>query len=118
MSLQSTKDLPFSSTCAAFGRGAAVALMKEGERKEDILAGLHDAIAKRVLSIVKRVGLADKFVISGGIGRNVGLVSRIEAKIDGLKVNLPQEPMIVGAMGAALFALDRAKKNGNERSEA
>jgi predicted CoA-substrate-specific enzyme activase len=110
LSLKSKKDLPFSTTCAAFGRGAAVTMMKEGERKEDILAGLHEAVAKRVLSLVKRVGIADKFVITGGIGRNVGLVSRIEERLDGLKITLPQEPMIVGAVGAALFALDRAKK--------
>lgn len=110
LSLQSTKVLPFSSTCAAFGRGAAVAMRKEGERKEDILAGLHDSIAKRVLALVRKVGIADKFVISGGIGRNVGLVSKIEEKLDGLKAHLPQEPMIVGAVGAALFALDRARK--------
>ncbi len=110
LSLKSTKDLPFSTTCAAFGPGAAVTMMKEGERKEDILAGLHEAVAKRVLALVKRVGIADKFVISGGIGRNVGLVSRIEEGLDGLKITLPQEPMIVGAVGAALFALDRAKK--------
>jgi activator of 2-hydroxyglutaryl-CoA dehydratase len=45
-----------------------------------------------------------------GIGRNVGLVTKIEGRLDGLKVHLPQEPMIVGAVGAALFALDRAKK--------
>jgi len=51
----------------------------------------------------------DKFAITGGIGRNVGLVSKIEAKA-GLKVTLPEEPMIVGAMGAALIALDHAKK--------
>jgi predicted CoA-substrate-specific enzyme activase len=113
-SLQSTKDLPFSTTCAAFGRGAAVTMMKEGERKEDILAGLHEAIAKRVLALVKRVGIADKFVITGGIGRNVGLVSRIEKGLDGLKITLPQEPMIAGAVGAALFALDRARKNGSD----
>ena len=110
LSLKSKKDLPFSTTCAAFGRGAAVTMMKEGERKEDILAGLHEAVAKRVLSLVKRVGVADKFVITGGIGRNVGLVSRIEERLDGLKITLPQEPMIVGAVGAALFASDRAKK--------
>jgi predicted CoA-substrate-specific enzyme activase len=110
LSLQSTKALPFSSTCAAFGRGAAVAMRKEGERKEDILAGLHESIAKRVMALVSKVGIADKFVISGGIGRNVGLVNKIEAKLGGLKVNLPQEPMIVGAVGAALFALDRARK--------
>jgi predicted CoA-substrate-specific enzyme activase len=110
LSLQRTKDLPFSSTCAAFGRGAAVAMRKQGERKEDILGGLHEAIAKRVTALVRKVGIADKFVITGGIGRNVGLVSQIEQMLDGLKVTLPQEPMIAGAVGAALFAWDRAKK--------
>jgi predicted CoA-substrate-specific enzyme activase len=116
LSLKSTKLLPFSSTCAAFGRGAAVTMRKEGQSKEDILNGLHAAIAGRVMPLVKKVGIADKFVISGGIGRNVGLVQKIEAKLDGLKVNLPQEPMIVGAVGAALFALDRARKQGEEKT--
>jgi predicted CoA-substrate-specific enzyme activase len=110
LSLESKKDLAFSSTCAAFGRGAAVTMRKEGERKEDILNGLHESIANRVMALVKKVGIADKFVISGGIGRNVALVQKIEARLGGLKVNLPQEPMIVGAVGAALFALDQAKK--------
>ena len=118
LSLKSTKDLAFSSTCAAFGRGAAVTMRKEGERKEDILDGLHESIANRVMALVKKVGIADKFVISGGIGRNVGLVKKIEARLDGLKVNLPQEPMIVGAVGAALFALDRAKKQSAEQGKA
>jgi len=113
LSLKSTKVLPFSTTCAAFGRGAAVAMRKQGERKEDILAGLHEAIAKRVLALARRVGVADKFVITGGIGRNVGLVSKIEDKLEGLKVTLPQEPMIVGAVGAALFALDQARKQAD-----
>jgi activator of 2-hydroxyglutaryl-CoA dehydratase len=57
-------------------------------------------------------------VISGGIGRNVALVKMIEARLDGLKVNLPPEPMIVGAVGAALFALDQAKKKVDAASEA
>jgi activator of 2-hydroxyglutaryl-CoA dehydratase len=85
-------------------------MRKEGERKEDILAGLHEAIASRVTAVVKKVGLADKFAITGGIGRNVGLVAKIEQRLDGLKVTLPQEPMIVGAVGAALFALDHARR--------
>jgi len=110
LSLESKKELAFSSTCAAFGRGAAVTMRKEGERKEDILNGLHESIANRVMALVKKVGIADKFVISGGIGRNVALVKKIEARLDGLKVNLPPEPMIVGAVGAALFALDLAQK--------
>jgi len=110
LSLESKKELAFSSTCAAFGRGAAVTMRKEGERKEDILNGLHESIANRVMALVKKVGIADKFVISGGIGRNVALVKKIEARLDGLKANLPEEPMIVGAVGAALFAEDQAKK--------
>jgi (R)-2-hydroxyacyl-CoA dehydratese activating ATPase len=54
-------------------------------------------------------------VITGGIGRNVGLVSRIEERLDGVKITLPQEPMIVGAVGAALFAVDRARKKSTEK---
>jgi predicted CoA-substrate-specific enzyme activase len=115
LSLKSKKELPFSSTCAAFGRGAAVTMAKEGQRKEDILNGLHEAIANRVMGLVRKVGIADKFVVSGGIGRNVALVKKIEARLDGLKVNLPPEPMIVGAVGAAMFALDRAKKGDEAR---
>jgi activator of 2-hydroxyglutaryl-CoA dehydratase len=86
-------------------------MCKEGESREDILAGLHESIATRVMALVRKISIADKFVITGGIGSNVGLVSRIEQKTGGLKVTLPQEPMIVGAMGAALFALDHARKN-------
>jgi predicted CoA-substrate-specific enzyme activase len=117
LSLKSTKNLPFSTACAAFGRGAAVAMMKEGERKEDILAGLHETIARRSVALVKKVGIADKFAITGGIGRNVGLVSRIEQKLGGLKVALPEEPMIVGALGAALFALERTKKQTLKKTQ-
>jgi (R)-2-hydroxyacyl-CoA dehydratese activating ATPase len=117
LSMESTKVLAFSTTCAAFGRGAAVTMMKEGERKADILAGLHEAIASRVTALVRKVGIAEKFAITGGIGRNVGLVSRIQEKLDGVKITLPQEPMIVGAVGAALLALDRAKKTGTERRD-
>jgi (R)-2-hydroxyacyl-CoA dehydratese activating ATPase len=117
LSLQNTKELPFSTTCAAFGRGAAVTMRKQGEEKADILAGLHEAVARRVTGLVNKVGFADEFVISGGIGRNVGLVSRIE-QISGLKVTVPQEPMIVGAVGAAMFAHDRATKKSAALQEA
>jgi activator of 2-hydroxyglutaryl-CoA dehydratase len=54
-------------------------------------------------------------VISGGIGRNVALVKKIEERLDGLKAKLPPEPMIVGAVGAAMFALDRAKQGDEAR---
>jgi predicted CoA-substrate-specific enzyme activase len=117
LSLKSTKDIPFNSACAVHSKREAVAMMKQGKSKADILAGLHKSISGRVVSLVKRVGVADKFVITGGISKNVGMVARIEEKI-GLKVHTPEEPQIAGAVGAALFALDRAKKKGTERRDA
>jgi activator of 2-hydroxyglutaryl-CoA dehydratase len=63
-----------------------------------------------VLTLLKRVGIADKFVITGGIARNVGVIRKIEEKLDGIKITIPPEPQIAGAMGAALFAFDRARK--------
>jgi predicted CoA-substrate-specific enzyme activase len=110
LSLKSTKDIPFNSACAVHSKREAVAMMKEGESKADILAGLHKSISGRVMGLVKRVGLVDKFVITGGISKNVGMVVKIEEKLDGLKAHIPLEPQIAGAVGAALFALDRAKK--------
>jgi predicted CoA-substrate-specific enzyme activase len=109
LSLESTRKFAFSKTCAVFSRSQAVAFMKQGVSKSDILAGLHDAISERVLALLKGVGIAEKFVITGGIGKNVGVVTKIGEKLDGMKITIPPEPQIVGAVGAALFALDRAK---------
>jgi predicted CoA-substrate-specific enzyme activase len=118
LSLTSTKSISFSHVCAVYAKSEAVAFMRQGESKADILAGLHEVISKRVVGLLRRVGIEDKFVITGGIAKNVGVVTRIGEKVDGIKINIPAEPMIAGAAGAALFALDRAKKNGNERSVA
>jgi activator of 2-hydroxyglutaryl-CoA dehydratase len=108
--LQSTKDIPFSRVCAVFAKSEAVAFMRRGEAKADILAGLHDVISTRVLGLLRTVGIKDKFVITGGIARNAGVVARIGQKTGGIEVHIPAEPMIAGAARAALFALDRAMK--------
>jgi predicted CoA-substrate-specific enzyme activase len=110
LSLQSKKDISFNRVCAVFARSEAVALMRQGEGKPEILAGLHEVISRRVVSLLRGVGIADKFVITGGIAKNVGVVAKIAEKIDGIRIHVPAEPMIAGAVGAALFALDRASR--------
>ena len=110
LSLTSTKDIPFNNVCAVFARSEAIALMRKGESHSDILAGLHEVISKRVIGLLRRVGIADKFVITGGIAKNVGVVTKIREKLDGMEINIPAEPMIAGALGAALVAFDRARK--------
>ena len=64
------------------------------------------------------MGIADKFVITGGIGKNVGVVAKVGEKLGGLKVHVPAEPQIAGAIGAALFALDRARKETTDQGKA
>ena len=113
LSKKSTKDIPLSAVCSVHAKRDALALMKQGESKADILAALHEGISGRVVGLVKRVGLADKFVITGGISKNVGMVAKIEEKLGGLKAHIPPEPQIAGAVGAALFALDRARKKAH-----
>ena len=110
LSMESTKNIPVRSVCTVFARSEAIALMRRGESKADILAGLHEAISQRVVALLRRVGIEEKFVITGGVARNVGVVTRIGEKLGGVKVTIPAEPMIAGAVGAALFAFDRARK--------
>jgi predicted CoA-substrate-specific enzyme activase len=111
LSLKSTKHIAFTQVCAVFTRSEAVACMRQGESKADILAGLHAAIAGRALALLRRVGIAETFVVTGGIGQNVGVVTKIREKLDGIAVTVPPEPQIAGAVGAALFAADRARKH-------
>jgi predicted CoA-substrate-specific enzyme activase len=118
LSLESTKDISFSAVCTVFVKSEAVAFMKQGVSKADILAGLHKAISQRVVTLLKRVGIEDKFVITGGIGKNVGVVTKLGEQLDGIEITVPPEPQIVGAVGAALFAFDRARKKGTERRDA
>jgi predicted CoA-substrate-specific enzyme activase len=115
LSLESTKNIPFNTVCTVFARSEAVAWMRQGESKADILAGLHEAISQRAVALLKRVGIEEKFVITGGIARNVGVVTRIGEKLGGIRITIPAEPMIAGAVGAALFAHDRARKEADGR---
>jgi predicted CoA-substrate-specific enzyme activase len=111
LSLESTEDVTFNAVCTVFVKSEAAALMRRGVKKADILAGLHEAISRRVVGLIGRVGIADEFVITGGIAKNVGVVARIDQKLEGVRVTIPAEPQSAGALGAALIALDRATRH-------
>jgi predicted CoA-substrate-specific enzyme activase len=114
LSLESTQDLPFSTVCAVFAKSEALALLKKGVPKSDILSGLHDAIAVRCRNLLKRVSIEKDFTITGGIAKNVGMVNKVKEKV-GLEPLLAPDPQIIGALGAALFARERAKTQGGSR---
>jgi predicted CoA-substrate-specific enzyme activase len=108
LSLESTKDIPFSTICAVFAKSEALTLLKKGTAKSDILSGLHDAIAVRCHNLLKRVSIESDFTITGGISKNIGMVAKIKKKL-GMEPILAPDPQIIGALGAALFARERAE---------
>ena len=113
VSLESTEKYPFNTVCAVFAKSDALSLLRKGVPKCDILSGLHDAISTRCCNLLKRVSVKKDFTITGGIAKNVGMVAKIEEKL-GVTAVLAQDPQIVGAVGAALFARERflQKQNG------
>lgn len=95
---------PVSSTCVVFAKSEAVGLLRKGWPKEKVLAAYCSAMAHRVVTLLLRLGIEEKFAITGGIAKNIGVVKRIE---DELKIKAPEpsiDPQIAGAIGAALFA--------------
>jgi len=105
MSLEIEKEPePVSSTCVVFAKSEAVGLLRKGWPKEKVLAAYCSAMAHRVVTLLSRLGIEEKFAITGGIAKNIGVVKRIE---DELKLKAPEpniDPQIAGAIGAALFA--------------
>jgi len=103
LSLQATQNITISSVCAVFAKSEVLKLLRRGLTKMDILGGLHEAICNRVLPLLNQVGIEEDFIITGGIAKNIGVVRRLEGRL-GLQAKLADEPQIIGALGAALFA--------------
>jgi predicted CoA-substrate-specific enzyme activase len=110
LSLEQVKGpLPISNFCTVFAQRDIVLLLRQGAHRSDILAGVCDAIVKRIFPLLQRVGIQNAFAISGGVAKNIGVVRRLDEQL-GLKVHIAFDPQIVGALGAALFARDLALK--------
>jgi len=92
-----------SNTCVVFAKSEALQLIRTGVAVNNVLAAYCDALARKVLSLINRIGMKQEFAISGGIAKNIGVVKRIEEYL-GVKANICDEPQIVGAVGAALIA--------------
>jgi bzd-type benzoyl-CoA reductase Q subunit len=105
MSLDVEEEPPMvSSTCVVFAKSEAVGLLREGWPKVKVLAAYHAAMAHRVVNLLERVGMEEDFAITGGISKNVGIVSRITKQLGITPLETEYDAQIAGAIGAALFA--------------
>jgi len=103
MSLQSKLPSKISSLCTVFAESEVISLIACGEKRPDIIAGIHESIAARVSSMLARVGVAEPVMITGGVARNAGVVDALERKL-GVKIAVSSYAQVNGAIGAAVLA--------------
>jgi len=103
LSLKSEKPITFTTSCAVFGESEAISRVAEGIAKEDILAGVHQALANKISALINRIGLKTDCALSGGGALDIGLVKSME-EVLGIKLLVPTQPQIITAFGAAIIA--------------
>jgi activator of 2-hydroxyglutaryl-CoA dehydratase len=98
-----------TTTCLVFAKSEVASLVTEGNAKEDIVAGIHRTVARRLASMAKKVGVREVVFFDGGPARNVGMRRALEAEL-GVELAVPDIPQTVTATGAALLAVERLGK--------
>ncbi len=105
MALNSDKPVRISTTCTVFAEAEVLSWLGKGKTVEDILWGVHQSIAARTFGLLRRVGIDDEITFTGGVARNIGMIKAMEDKLE-KKLNVSEDSHYMGALGAALFAMD------------
>ena len=111
LSLESTEKITITNQCSIFTELEIMHLLMEDKSVADIAAGINEAMARRVKMLVGKVGIKNEIGMTGGVSKNIGVVKSLEQTLGAKFVEFPEDPQIIGALGAALFAADRAEKS-------
>lgn len=106
LSLQAKHPVKIATVCTVFVESDILSYLAQGKSGEDILGGVHIAIAKRTLSLARRLNIEPEITMTGGVARNIGMVRALEEVI-GRKLQVSPDAQFIGAVGAALFALEK-----------
>lgn len=106
LALRAERPVRISTTCTVFAESEVLSWLGKGKKIEDILGGVHQAIAARSIGLLRRVGIQEEVTFTGGVARNIGMINSINRGL-GLEVNVSEDSHFMGALGAALFALDQ-----------
>jgi predicted CoA-substrate-specific enzyme activase len=109
LSLKSKKRVEFNTGCAVFAESEAISRLSQEVRKEDLLAGIHRALAAQINSLAERLGVEQDVAMVGGGARDVGLVQALK-EIRGHDILVPQRPHMTAALGAAIVAREALEK--------
>jgi Activator of 2-hydroxyglutaryl-CoA dehydratase (HSP70-class ATPase domain) len=106
LSLASSATVTMNAQCVVFAESEVVSMVHARTPKPDMAKAIHDAIADRIAAMARQVGIEDRVVLIGGLGKNIGFLSSLSRSI-GMEVTVPDGPEFVGAVGAALLAGER-----------
>jgi predicted CoA-substrate-specific enzyme activase len=103
ISLKADNPAKISSLCTVFAESEVISLISKGEKRENIIAGIHESLSVRISAMMKRIGIKPPIMMTGGVAKNIGLVKALEKQL-----NVPIEVSVYaqenGAIGAALLA--------------
>jgi predicted CoA-substrate-specific enzyme activase len=104
--LRAEKAVPITTTCTVFAESEVLAWLGRGKKIEDILMGVHKSMAQRSIALLRRVGIVEQITFTGGVTRNTGIVQVLSEMLR-TRLNVSEDSHFMGALGAALFALDQ-----------
>ena len=103
--LRGERAVKISTTCTVFAESEVLSWLGKGKKIEDILLGVHQSIASRSAGLLRRVGVEQAVTFTGGVAKNVAMIDTLNRSL-GVQVHVNKESHYMGALGAALFALD------------
>ena len=103
--LRGERPVKITTTCTVFAESEVLSWLGKGKKIEDILLGVHQSIAQRSAGLLRRGGVEEQVTFTGGVARNQAMVAALSERL-GLQLNVNEESHFMGALGAALFALD------------
>ncbi len=106
--LAAERPVKITTTCTVFAESEVLSWLARGKKVEDILMGVHRSMAMRSMALLRRVGVESEVTFTGGVSRNRGMVAVLNEGL-GLEMNVCEESHFMGALGAALFALDHIR---------
>jgi benzoyl-CoA reductase subunit D len=109
LALTSDNPIPMNAQCAIFAESEVVGLIHAKTAKEDISRAIHDAMASRIVSMIRRIGVSPDIVMVGGVAHNVGFVEALRRELAVEKVFVPPQPEFAAATGAAIVASNESK---------
>ena len=110
VAMRADRAVKISTTCTVFAESEVLSWLGKGKKIEDILLGVHQSIAARSIGLLRRVGIEPEVTFTGGVAKNIGMIETLNKGLD-LKVNVSPDSHFMGALGAALFALDHIRSS-------